>query len=173
MIRSSALQLQIPLAITGVIALTTALAACALDRPKGPASPIYGVQEPTGYRGWDLIAPALEDAPLDEIRVVLGNPKAVEAAHSGRLPYPDGAVLVKLAWKQKRSAQFESATVPGKATTVQVMVKDSRRYADTGGWGYGRFIGGQPVDEGQHETCHACHEARASGNDFVFTRWAP
>jgi hypothetical protein len=53
------------------------------------------------------------------------------------------------------------------------MVKDSKKYAATGGWGFGRSINGKPVGKAQHQTCFACHEARASKNDFVFTRPAP
>lgn len=82
-------------------------------------------------------------------------------------------MLVKLAWKHEPSPDFAPASIPGAATTVQVMVKDSRRYAATGGWGYGRFVGGQPVDEAQHRTCHACHAARVKDRDYVFTRYAP
>ncbi len=80
---------------------------------------------------------------------------------------------MKLAWKHVSSPEFAAASIPGAATTVQVMVKDSKRYAATGGWGFGRFIGGKPVDEAQHETCFACHQARVKQHDFVFTRFAP
>lgn len=141
--------------------------------PMPAASPIYGVTLPEGYRQWELIAPALEAAPLNEIRAVLGNRIAVDAYRRGTQPFPDGTVLVKLAWKQQPSAAFDTATIPGAATTVQVMVKDSRKYAATGGWGYGRFVDGKPVDEAQHRTCFACHEARAKGHDDVFTHYAP
>lgn len=137
------------------------------------ASPIYGVTVPEGYRQWELIAPALEADPLNELRAVVANGTAVGAYRAGTPPFPDGAVLVKLAWKRMPSAQFRSATVPGDATTVQVMVKDSKRYPATGGWGFGRFIGGQPVGEAAHRTCFACHEAGAKGQDFVFTHYAP
>jgi hypothetical protein len=137
------------------------------------ASPIYGVTIPDGYRQWELIAPALETEPLDELRAVLGNATAIKAYQAGTLPFPDGTVLAKLAWKQVRSTEFEPAFVPGAATTVQIMVKDSKKYATTGGWGFGRFIGGKPVDAAQHQTCFACHEAGVKGHDFVFTRWAP
>ena len=75
--------------------------------------------------------------------------------------------------KRPHDFHFESATVPGQATTVQVMVKDSRRYASTGGWGFGRFINGQPADLAQHQTCFACHAARVKDRDYVFTRYAP
>ena len=137
------------------------------------ASPIYGVTIPDGYRKWQMIAPAEEAAPLDELRVVLGNPAAIKAIENSTLPFPDGTILVKLAYKRKQSDEFPPATVPGQATTVQVMVKDSRRYASTGGWGFGRFINGVPADIGQHQTCFACHQARVKNHDYVFTRLAP
>ncbi|GJE44793.1 cytochrome P460 family protein [Methylobacterium soli] len=151
--------------------LTLAAGGAAQDAPK-PASPIFGVTIPDGYRAWQLIAPALEGEPLDELRAVLGNDVAVKAYEGGTLPFPDGTILVKLAWKQAPSPEFAPATVPGRATTVQVMVKDARRYAETGGWGFGRFIDGKPVDAAQHETCFACHEARVKDRDYVFTRYA-
>ena len=137
------------------------------------ASPIFGVTIPDGYKQWELIAPAEEAAPLDELRAVIGNKIAIDAYQVGKLPFPDGTILVKRAWKRKQSAEFASATIPGPATTVQVMVKDSRKYAATGGWGFGRFINGKPVDAAQHRTCWGCHEARAKSQDYVFTRLAP
>lgn len=120
------------------------------------ASPIYGVTIPEGYRQWELIAPALEAEPLNELRVVLGNTAAIEAYREGPLPFPDGTILAKLAWKHVQSPEFEPASVPGAATTVQIMVKDSVKYAKTDGWGFGRFIDGKLVDEAQHQTCFAC-----------------
>jgi hypothetical protein len=137
------------------------------------ASPIYGITIPDGYRKWELIAPALEGEPLDELRAVVGNKIAVDAYRAGTLSFPDGAVLVKLAWKQMQSPEFPPATVPGQATTVQVMVKNSKKYPASGGWGFGRFVDGKPVDEAQHKTCFACHESRAKERDDVFTRFAP
>lgn len=160
-----------PLRTVLLLASLVPAAASAGDAAK-PASPIFGVTVPDGYRDWRLIAPALEDAPLDELRTVLGNDLAVKAYRDGTLPFPDGAVLVKLAWRRMRSPEFDTATVPGPATTVQVMVKDAARYPATGGWGFGRFIDGKPVDAAQHETCFACHEARVKERDFVFTRYA-
>lgn len=161
------------LAVASVSIVVTA-AALAMERVGNrPASPIYGVTLPDGYRQWPLIAPAQEAAPLNELRAVLGNATAVKAYRDGTLPFPDGTVLVKLAWKHVQSPDFETASIPGAATTVQVMVKDSKKYAASGGWGFGRFVDGQPVDEAQHRTCFGCHQARANNHDFVFTRFAP
>jgi hypothetical protein len=136
------------------------------------SSPIYGVKIPAGYRQWQLVAVAHEQG-FDELRAVLGNALSVKAYSEGRLPFPDGTVLVKLAWKHVPLAGAAGAFVSGPATTVQVMVKDSKKYATTGGWGFGRFIRGKPVDEAQHKTCFSCHEANVRGHDLVFTRFAP
>lgn len=154
-------------------AAVTATGVALGDAVDGAASPIYGVKLPKGYRQWPLIAPAQEAAPLDELRAVLGNDLAIKAYQRSTLPFPDGTVLVKLAWKHVQSPEFEPASIPGAATTVQVMVKDSKKYAATGGWGFGRFINGKPVDEAQHQTCFACHQARVRNHDYVFTRFAP
>lgn len=136
------------------------------------ASPLYGVTLPNGYRRWEFIAPAHETPPLDELRVVVGNDVAVKAYRDGRLPFPDGAVLVKLAWKHTQSPEFTPAYIPGAATTVQVMVKDSKKYAASGGWGFGRFVDGKPADLAQHRTCLGCHQASVKDHDLVFTRYA-
>ena len=143
-------------------------------KPTSDASPIYGVRIPSRYRDWTLVAPAQEAAPLDELRATVGNRSALRAYRTGKTrPFPDGTVLVKLAWKHTASPDFAPASIPGAATTVQVMVKNSRRYATTGGWGFGRFIDGKPVDPAQHETCFACHAAHVKDRDYVFTRYAP
>jgi hypothetical protein len=142
------------------------------------SSPIYGVTLPAQYRQWELIAPSHE-AILDELRGILGNDLAMEAYRAGALPFPDGTMLAKVAWKHVPSAQDDDALgkfqafVPERATTVQTMVKDSKKYLSTGGWGFGRFINGKPVDEAQHKTCFPCHSAFAKEHDFVFTRYAP
>jgi Cytochrome P460 len=141
-------------------------------------SPIYGVKIPTGYRQWEVIAPSQEAGSLDELRIILGNDISMKAYREGTLPFPDGAMLAKLAWKRVPSVGDDGALgspqafVPGVATTVQIMVKDSKKYAATGGWGFGRFINGEPVDEAQHETCFPCHEVSSKAHDLLFTKYA-
>jgi hypothetical protein len=136
------------------------------------ASPIFGVTIPKGYRQWELVAVSYETA-FDEFRGILGNTVAIKAYADGTLPFPDGTTFAKLAWKRVPSAEFNGAFVPGATSTVQIMVKDSKKYASTGGWGFGRFIDGKPVDEAQHKTCFACHQANVKNHDLVFTRFAP
>jgi hypothetical protein len=75
-------------------------------------------------------------------------------------------MLAKLAWKRGPAPEYDGAFVPGPATTLRFMVKDSKKYAATGGWGFGCFVDGKPADEAQHETCFACHEANVKGRDF-------
>jgi hypothetical protein len=160
-------------AFTGAAAvgLTASMLSMA-GRADDAASPIFGVTIPAEYRHWELVGVAHE-AGLDELRGVLGNGLAMKAYRDGALPFPDGSILVKLAWKHAPLAGIDDAFVSGLATTVQIMVKDSKRYASTGGWGFGRFIDRKPVDEVQHKTCFPCHEANVKGRDLVFTRFAP
>jgi len=142
------------------------------------ASPIYGVTIPVGYRQWELVSVAHEAGDYDDLRAMLGNTVAMTAFRNGTLPFPDGTIIARLAWKYVQSAennkvfgQFQSF-IAGPATNVQFMVKDSKKHAATGGWGFAEFIDGKPADEAVHKTCFACHEP-AKGHDFVFTRYAP
>jgi hypothetical protein len=122
---------------------------------------------------------AREEGKLDDLRAILGNDVAVAAAREGRLPYPDGAVIARLAWayvpseeNNKVFGRFQSFVAGPPKNGVQFMVKDSRKYASTGGWGFAQFDDGQPASEAVHQTCFACHES-AKARDFVFTRYAP
>ncbi len=160
-------------AVSGLAVGVAASQSAGSATPPENASPIYGVTIPEGYRDWKFIAPAQEAPPLDELRAVLGNDIAIEAYKKGTLPFPDGSILVKLAYKRKQSTEFAPATVPGAPTTVQVMVKDSKKYPDSHGWGFGRFVDGKPVDIAQHETCLSCHVGNVRDHDYVFTRYAP
>jgi len=130
-----------------------------------------GVAIPEGYRDWQVIAPSQRD-DKDEIRVILGNAVAMKAYRAKQLPFPDGAILAKLAWKRAKSPEFDNTFVPGEPQRIEFMVKNAKKYAGTGGWGFGRFVDGKPADEKQHATCWPCHEANVKGNDFVFTRYA-
>ena len=131
-----------------------------------------GVTIPKGYRDWQVIAPSQRD-DTDEIRVILGNNIAMKALRAKQLPFPDGAILAKLAWKRVKSAEFDKTFVPGEPQRIEFMEKNAKKYAATGGWGFGRFVNGTPADEKEHGACWPCHEANVKGNDFVFTRYAP
>jgi Cytochrome P460 len=141
------------------------------------SSPIFGTKMPTGYRDWPLISVAHEEGDLNDIRAILGNNAAIEAFREGKPSYPDGAIIARLAWSyvpsEENNKVFGRAQsfVAGPPTNVQFMVKDSKKYASTGGWGFAQFNDGQPVDVVQI-TCFSCHEP-VKARDFVFTRYAP
>jgi Cytochrome P460 len=149
------------------------------------ASPIYGVTMPAGYRDWRLIAvKQLTGGKLKQLRAQLGNDIAITAFREGKLPFPDGAIIAALHWNEVSSdadnkvlaAGFPGAglesSFAGSAVNVQFMVKDSKKYAASGGWGYADFTNGKPGNEALHEKCFACHQP-ARDRDYVFTRYAP
>jgi len=130
-----------------------------------------GVTIPKGYRNWQVVAPSQRD-DKDEIRVILGNNIAMRAIRAKQLPLPDGAILAKLAWKRAKSAEFDNTFVPGDPQRIEFMEKSAKKYAATGGWGFGRFVDRKPADDAAHATCFPCHQVNVKGHDFVFTRYA-
>jgi hypothetical protein len=183
----------------GALAVCAAIALCALyvarptaaqDRPRADtianasnASPIYGVTVPPGYRDWKMIAvDELVIGKLDQLRAQLGNDIAIEAFKNGKLPFPDGAIIAALHWDRVPSednSKVLDGPFPGAQSfvvssrmNVQFMVKDSKKYAGTGGWGFADFTGEKPGDKALHETCFPCH-VPVKDRDYVFTRYAP
>jgi hypothetical protein len=167
------------LVAVGALAGVVAHVAPASGQADEDAAPIFGVKLPPGYRDWRLISVAREEGKLDDLRAILGNDAAVAAAREGKLPYPDGAIIARLAWgyvpseeNNKVFGRFQSFVAGPPKNGVQFMVKDSRKYAATGGWGFAQFDDGKPASQAVHDTCFACHEP-ARARDFVFTRYAP
>jgi len=144
------------------------------------ADPVFGIKIYPGYRDWRFISVAREDGILNDLRVVLGNDIAIKAYREGMLPFPDGSVLARIAWKSTPSEENNKvfghvqSFVPGEAPEwyLQFMVKDSKKYAATGGWGFAQFTkDGKPADLAKHQTCFSCHEP-IKARDFVFTQYA-
>jgi hypothetical protein len=164
------------------------------DQPQAgsEASPIYGVTIPAGYRDWHFISVGhlagrslnLAGGNLKQLRAQLGNDIAIKAFREGKVPFPDGAMIAALHWNEVLSegnnkvlaSGFPGAglqsSFAGSAENAQFMVKDSKKYAATGGWGFADFKNGKPGDEALHKTCFPCH-APAQDRDFVFARYAP
>jgi Cytochrome P460 len=164
-------------ALGGVVAYMDA----ASGQADGEASPIFGIKIPPGYRDWRLISVAHEAGNLNDLRAILGNDVAIKAYREDKLPFPDGTIIARIAWRyvpsEENNKVFGRAQsfVPGDAPPwyLQFMVKDSKRYAATGGWGFAQFDkDGKPADEALLKTCFPCHEP-AKVRDFVFTRYAP
>ena len=143
------------------------------------ATPVFGIKLPPGYRDWRLISVAHEEGSLNDLRAILGNDVAIKASRDGTLPYPDGTIIARLAWSYDRLEEGEKAFgrpqsfVAGRPKNgVQFMIKDSTRYAATGGWGFAHFDDGKPAGAAVHSTCFPCH-VNAKDRDFVFNRYAP
>jgi hypothetical protein len=150
----------------------------ASGRSDGEADPVFGITIPPGYRDWKLISVAHEEGNLNDLRALLGNDVAIKAYRERELPFPDGTIIARLAWSYVPSEENNKvfgrsqSFVAGPATNVQFMVKDSKKYAATGGWGFAQFKDGKPADEALLKTCFPCHEP-VKARDFVFTRYAP
>jgi hypothetical protein len=141
-------------------------------------APIFGIKIPPGYRDWKLISVAHEEGNLNDLRAILGNEVAIKAYRDQKLPFPDGTIIARLAWNYVPSEENNKvfgrsqSFVAGSPTNVQFMVKDSKKYAATGGWGFAQFKDGKPDDKADLKTCFPCHEP-VKARDFVFTRYAP
>lgn len=145
----------------------------------GEGAPIFVTEIPEGYRDWKLISVAREEGNLDDIRAILGNDVAVQAYREGKLPFPDGAIIARLAWSyvpseenNKVFGRSQSFVAGPPKNGVQFMVKDSKKYAATGGWGFAQFNDGKPAGEAVMKSCFSCHQP-VQARDFVFTKYAP
>jgi hypothetical protein len=129
------------------------------------ATSIFVTEIPSGYRDWRLIS--------------VGNDIAIKAYREGNLLFPEGTIIAALHYRHVPSEENnrvfgrDQSFVAGAPTNIQFMVKDSKKYAATGGWGFGHFQDGKPsTDEAMMKTCFACHQ-QVKARDLVFTRYAP
>jgi Cytochrome P460 len=163
--------------LAGVVAFT----AFASRHTAQEGTPIFVTKIPSGYRDWRLVSVAHEEGNLNDIRAILGNDVAIKAYREGKLPFPEGAIIARIAWYHVASE--ENNKVFGRPQSfvagseppwyLQFMVKDSKKYAATGGWGYAQFDkDGKPGPEADLKKCFPCHEA-IKDRDFVFTRYSP
>jgi hypothetical protein len=165
-----------PLAIVAAFTATISRQATAQE-----AAPIFVKTIPLGYRDWKVVSVAHEAGDLNDIRAVLGNDIAIKAYREGKLPFPEGAIVGRIAWgyvpseENNKSFGREQSFVAGQPTAayLQFMVKDSKKYGATGGWGYSSFDkDGKPTDDAGMKSCFPCHQAMKD-RDFIFTRYAP
>jgi len=171
-------QILVLMVAAGSLAGSAAYMGPASARSDAAASPALAIKIPAGYRDWKLISVAHEEGKLNDLRAVLGNDIAIRAYREGKLPFPDGAIIARLAWSYVSSEENNKvfgrpqSFVAGAPSNVQFMVKDSVKYASTGGWGFAQFKDGKPADEALLDTCFPCH-VPVKARDFVFTRYAP
>jgi hypothetical protein len=180
--------------------LATSIAACAafvvvLAAVAGgaiSAQDKYTVQVPSGlafsefrgYESWQVVATSQNDKL---VAVILANPVMIDAYLTGvpsnGKPFPDGSMMAKIHWKPKRNQYFPDTTVPGVLHDVDFMVKDSKRFADSGGWGWAAFVYDAASDTFRPGTLRdeppqahdakcgfACHTT-VEKRDYVFTEY--
>jgi hypothetical protein len=185
--RSSAMKHQRALMIGLVtigVAVSTGVAISAQNKYALKVPGGLAFSEFKGYEGWQAIAMSRNERL---VAVILGNPVMMDAYRAGipdnGKPVPNGAKMAKIHWKPKASAFFPDATVPGNLVNVDFMVKDSKRFADSGGWGYAVFdydtssdtfmpgtLAGTPPQGNDAKCGFACH-TKAANRDYVFTEY--
>jgi hypothetical protein len=131
-----------------------------------------GIKYPAGLKNWRVISTSYRK-DNDTQRAILGNSIAINAARSGQTnPWPKGSILAKLVWKNTQHPQWEAAIVPGEFVHSEIMIKDSKKYPTTKGWGYARWTGTAQEPYGKDDTfsgeCLTCH-THAIDSDYVFT----
>ena len=137
-----------------------------------------------GYEDWQAISVSRNERV---VAMILGDPAMIQAYRAGipgnGKPVPDGAKMAKIHWVPKQNEFFKEATVPGRLLNVDFMAKDSKRFADSGGWGYAVFdydgesdtfkpgtTAGTPPQGNDARCGFACHTA-AKTRDYVFTEY--
>jgi hypothetical protein len=160
------------------LSVLVALAIAAQDKYTVKVPNGLAFSEFRGYEAWQYVAASVTD---DRVKIIGGNPAMIAAYKAGipanGKPFPDGVVLSKVQWAKKPSPEFPAqATVPGDLKEVEFMVKDSKRFPDTHGWGYVEFTHDAATDSfkplGAGASCGAaCHNA-AQKKDYVFTQYS-
>jgi hypothetical protein len=174
--------IRVAVSVAVFLSVLVALALAAQDKytlrvPNGLA-----FSEFRGYEAWQVVSISQDG---DLIAAVLANPVMIKAYQAGvpgnGKPFPDGAKMAKIHWNPKKMETFPAATVPGTQHDVDFMVKDSKRFADSGGWGYAVFdydtasdtfapgtMAGKPPQGNDAKCGFACH-TRVKARDYVFT----
>jgi len=139
-----------------------------------------------GYEDWQTVSVSQTD---NAFALILANPVMIEAYRAGipgnGKPFPDGSRMAKIHWApvQSEDAPDPSTKVPGQLKDVDFMVRDSKRFADSGNWGYGAFTydpasdtftpattADQPPQEHDAKCGFACHSI-VEAKDYVFTAY--
>ena len=176
--------------VTGIatawLAVLGGLAGSAQDKYAVKVPGGLAMSEFRGYEGWQTVSISRNEKVA---AVILGNPAMIDAYRAGipgnGKPVPDGAKMAKIHWTPKQNAFFPETTVPDKLLNVDFMEKDSKKFADSGGWGYAVFdydaasntftpgtTAGTPPQGNDAKCGFACH-TRVKTKDYVFTEYGP
>jgi len=167
-------------------AVTAYSAAAAQDKYTVKVPGGLAFAEFKGYESWQTVSVSQNEKKV--LAVILGNPAMIAALKAGipdnGKPFPDGARLAKVHWAPKPNQFFPTASVSGVQQNVDFMVKDSKRFADSGGWGYAVFdydaasdtftpgtMAGMPPQGNDAKCGFACHTV-AKSRDYLFSEYA-
>ena len=132
-----------------------------------------------GYENWHVVAPSYR-TDNKELQVILGNPAMITAYKQGKPgngnPFPNGSIIVKIAWSERQSPVFPPAFEPDVLKRVEFIIKNLTRFPNTNGWGYARFVYDAKTskftpygkDASFEQECHQCHTL-VKAKDFIFT----
>jgi hypothetical protein len=176
--------IQATLFVAVFLSMLVALALAAPDKYTVKVPNGLAFAEFKGYESWQLVSIS-QDGAL--VAAILANPIMIKAYMAGTpgngKPFPDGSKMAKIHWTPKKMDTFPAATVPGTQHDVDFMVKDSKRFADSGGWGYAVFdydaasdgftpgtMSGKPPQGNDAKCGFACH-TKVMTRDYVFTEY--
>lgn len=172
-------------AIPALIAIASRLADAASDKYSVTVPGGLAFADFKGYEDWQTVAVSQTESAM---AVILANPIMIEAYRSGipenGKPFPEGSKIAKIHWEPTQSKDSPSpATVPGKLQNVDFIEKDSKRFADSGGWGYAAFnydpttdsfspatAEDTPPQENDAKCGFTCHTI-VQGKDYIFTAY--
>jgi len=167
------------------LVFTIAISAATQDKYSVKVPGGLGFSEFRGYESWQVISVSHNG---DHLAAILGNPEMIAAYQAGipgnGKPFPDGAKMAKVHWNAvKAEAEPGNPTVPGAQHDVDFMLKDSKRFADSGGWGYAEFeydpasqefrpgtTSDMPPQASDAKCGFACHTI-VKNKDYVFTAY--
>jgi hypothetical protein len=167
-----------------LVCMAAALTLAAQDKYTVKVPGGLSFSEFRGYEGWQAISVSRNEKVM---AMILGNPAMIDAYRAGipenGKPVPDGAKMAKIHWTAKPNDFFPDSIVPGTLMNVDFMVKDAKRFANSGGWGYAVFdydaasatfkpgtMSGKPPQGNDAKCGFACHTA-AKARDYVFTNY--
>ena len=168
--------------LTGALALVGGWAIAAQDKYSLKVPNGLAFSEFKGYEAWQLVSISQDGGMM---AAILANPVMINAYMAGipgnGKPFPDGSRMAKIHWNPTKMETFPAATVPGTQHDVDFMVKDSKRFADSGGWGWAVFeydaasetfrpgtLAGKPPQGNDAKCGYTCH-TRVKSRDYVFT----
>jgi len=131
-----------------------------------------GIEFPNDYRSWQVMSSSFRK-DHNSLRVILCNDIAIKAINENKInPWPDGAILGKVVWNQRSDENWEAAIIPSSFIHAEFMFKDSKKFENTKGWGWARWVGEELAPFGENpsftQSCIECHTP-VKNRDYVFS----